>query len=225
MKKIITVLFITALILTAVPFMSPDSDMNAYAASTKTKKGTVYTHIIKHGNTVYCMVHDYMIYYKIYKVDLKRGKAKLLKKNLYNPTGMKYKKGYIYVAAECGTAVDSYNGELFRINVKTGKKTRLEKHLKGNPVPEFVVSKNTIYFTEYKYDYDRGKDVKKTRKMKLNGKSKKNAGNVKVKVKAKKSNTKGYKIKYVESEENSVDKYYLVKPNGSKIYLGKQTEY
>ena len=228
-KRVITVMLVFALLLTALPFLPSGYGMSAYAASKKTKKATAYNEVIKHGNTVYCRVFGpTATEYKIYKVNLKTGKKKKLDKSWGYPTGMIYKSGYLYYTINYPEA---NSGQIKRVNVKTGKKQKL-----ANTNGAFVISGKTIYYTFYRTDWDNGGDTTKiTKKMSLDGKNKKKVKNIKVKVRSKNSNTKGYKLVYVGcnkkteydedgevySREYEYGKCYLQKPNGKKKYICK----
>lgn len=181
----------------------------AFGAS-GTKKSTLYTGVIKKGNTVYCNAK-----LGIYKVNLKTGKVKALKKYdregvLYFSQGstcMKLYKGYIYFMDGAGIGLS-----LNRVKASGGKKAQNLTTKNNFNVYSFAISKGKIYIEGP--SRDTFNDVKRV--MKLNGKSAKKS-KYKVVNKIKTTNKKGYKIQTKTSGGKSKD--YLVTPSGKKYKL------
>ena len=216
-KRILSVFIIMTLF---ISMAAPAS----FAASGKTKKMKVYTDVIKVGNNVYCNLNgDY-----IYKVNLKTGKkTKLMtnnNKHSYGVEYMSYHKGYLYYVTSNSFDKFKYSDigrKLYRIKVKNKKRTCLYT-AKEDPDASFRYAvKGKTVFTQYKKAINDDYDTKLVRKkMKLNGKSKKNS-KVKVKMTEKTSNKKGYSL-ICDTHEMEDDLGYVtcyLKTPGKKIKI------
>ena len=202
MKRKIAICFLAMII--AVAFM-PSS---AFAASKV--KMTTYDQVYKTGNTVYCAGAGNTIY----KVKVKNGKVKskkqLRKKDFWcmgdytYVNAMKKKGNYLYFRLWTEGSI-SY---LARINISTGK----DKILMTNSV-DYAIKGKKIYASFE--DEETGKVSYNV--MKLNGKSKKKT-KIKPAEKNKKTNARGYSMKY--KKKGKYVKTYLKTPKGT-YYLGK----
>ena len=183
-------------------------------ASAAVPSGTTYDDVIKVSKkTAYCACPA-----GIYKVNLKTGKKKrLVKGSSFNDPGQMTKKGkYIYYIA--GGTSDQYSW-LRRIRTSGGKPQTLAGGFVPYAVHEYVISGNRIFYGCYvEYDDDSGDTYWDGKVMNLNG-SGKRALFLNFKYHRKRSNAKGYKV--VFKEKGSGAKFYLKKPGGKKIYLGK----
>lgn len=194
----------------------------ATAASGETKKMTVYSSILKKGNTIYCATVT-----GVYKAKLKNKKVvskKRLAKATHGTLDMKIKGGYLYYKYIYPIGIS-----LYRINLKTGKTESVFVEGKGRfknyesiEVKSYAFKGNKLYANIYYQgnlngDYD--EEHTRTFVAKLNGKSAKTV-NVKVKNKSKTTNKKGYKIVEKELYNANKVKSYLKTPKG-KYYLGK----
>ena len=196
-------------------------------AGSRTEKMTTYNKIVKRGNTVCVSLKDAIV-----AVNLKNGKTRILENK--TPTEllpgcgikhMKIKGNYLYYIDVLGT--DHWDTFFYRVNIKNGKKKRL-----GRDVLGYVIKGKKLYYLGHKIDWSNGgKDIKKNRVMKLNGKGKKKTS-VKAKMKSKSSNARGYSVvhsysytkngydaQYDVTDVISYHKYYLKKPNGKKVFL------
>jgi hypothetical protein len=197
---------------------------DAYAASGKTKKMTVYNNILKRGNTVFVNLGK-----TIASVNTKTGKVKILtgksKNALYNVRRMALKNNYIYFVRVEDPAFYVF----LRVNIKTGKKKRIAV---GEGSFSYVISGNKIYYRTKVLDWSHLGETKETIKkvMQLSGKSKKKTV-ISARNTVKKSNAPGYKIVKSFSHKKSVDDgdgyiettkyydYYLQMPNGKRIFI------
>ena len=178
-------------------------------AAKKTVKMTAYDQVVKSGKTVYCAGSA-----GIYKVKVKRGKVKSVKKiyKVENSIGdscaiaMKKKGNYLYFE---GTSFGSVVN-LYRVGT-SGKKLRHLAYM--NETRDYVIKGKRIYYNKGLNDNNRPI----TKQMKLNGKGKKKAS-VKVVLKTKRSNVKGYSVKIKTKGKYNYD--YLRTPKGM-FYLGK----
>lgn len=200
------------------------------ASNKKTIKMTAYTDVIVSGSYAYCTVEG-----RIYKVDLKNGSAKCIRKEYpeYAPNAMIIHKGYIYYST-----YGAISGLLCR--VKTNGKAY--KCLAGT-WGDYAIKNNKIYYRGVKVIRG-GDDYKEVNKqMSLNGKNIKKSS-VRARTVRKKTNKKGYKIKTVKGdviidyEDPYFDEYtgemsysysqkityYLVTPMGEQIKLYAYTE-
>ena len=179
----------------------------AFAA---TKSMTVYTEVLKTGNTVYCCSFKGM-----YKVRIKNGRPvskKLIVKSSEKkgyPHGMKKKGKYLYYSLNAGESDDS---PLYRINLSSGKKQKLAKD-----VSDYVICGNNLYYNYYGKADEFGEQPLITKVMKLNGKCK-TSTNITIHNRSKLSNAKGYKITYKDITGKYNVKEYLKTPKG-RIYL------
>ena len=183
--------------------------VSSFAASSKTRKMTVYDEVIKLGNSVYCCDG-----YKIYKVDDITNTVTVLVnvKSMSWISGMSIHKGYLYYCI-------GYNHpevDIRRIKL-TGGKTKLvyrAKHCEN--ISAYAIKGSRVY-VQYK-NGDSGKTIK--RSVKLNGKSKKKS-KYKVKNTVNKTNVPNYSIYEYENAARESYITYLVKPNGQKIRLAE----
>ncbi len=179
-------------------------------ASSNVKKMTVYENVCKVKNTVYCACNA-----GVYKVNLKTSKVTTLIKNNAYKTGryygrIKYYKGYLYYTKSND---DTCLG-LYRIKPSTKKIETISKDME---ILGYALSGKKVYtcigddLLEKEYN----------RVMSLNGNNKK-ITKTKPKMTIKISNASGYSIveKWNESSVTT-SKFYLQKPNGKRIYLGK----
>ena len=218
LKKIASVVLAMAVFFSFTLAMTAEAN----AASSGTLKSTVYTGVIKNGNTVYCSTSA-----GIYKVKLKNQKVvkktrlvKSYENNVVNT--MKLKGNYLYYT--CFYPVGEY---MNRVNVKTGKEEEIFGPYKGRFKKCMSVSvlsyafKGKKLYARINYGDGDEKDYKKTFVSKLNGKSPEKTS-VKIKSTEKASNKKGYTIveKGIETEDSYETKCYLKTPKG-KFYLGK----
>lgn len=209
---LISILIALIIVVTAAP--------QAMAASGSTKKMTVYTDVIKKGNTVYCAASS-----GVYKAKLKNNKVvskKRLARAYYGVRDMKVKSGYLYY--RCPYPV----GEtLYRINLKTGKDEAVFAPEKGRFKNSYSVSvlsyafKGNKLYAKIEYNDSKDNFHTKTFVAKLNGKASK-VTSVKLSNKSKRTNKKGYKIVEKESDDGGryIARSYLKTPKG-KYYLGK----
>lgn len=215
MRMAAAVLMIAVLIITM-------SAPQAQAASGKTKTSTVYDQVIVKGKYAYCAA-----YRGIYKVNLKKGTSKILKKTgglpeVYNaPRSMILYHGYIYF----DSSTSSRSKEPL-CRIKTSGKGY--KYLAN--AETYAISKGKIYYVPFVSG--------KNKQMKLNGKGKRNF-DCKVKQRHKSTNKKGYYVdrslkntyytkESIDSQYESViahDTYYdyLVCPGGKRICLCSYT--
>ena len=181
-------------------------------AASSTAGATSYQ-VIKSGKTVYCSAD-----YGVYKVTLKKGKVKKVKRiakrkqNLYY--GSMQKKGkYLYMRVWTEGTV----AYISRIKTSGGKIKNLAY---VNELDNFVVKGKKIYYDYYDYDkYDN--EVHKCKVMNLKGKKKRNTS-VRPIEKQKPSNANGY---YMVSAERGGYVYdYLRTPKGT-FQIGKTRLY
>lgn len=211
-RKQIAVILITAL--AVLLFMTLQAD-NVNAAS-KTKKMTVYTSVLKSGETVYCCSTK-----GLSEVDLETGEVTLMEDAEWygycGYTDMKKKGHYLYYFFEGSSAIST---TLYRTDLNTGKTQKLAEGTfdgKAPYVTSYAISGNKLYVSGYYM----GKDKPWKRVMKLNGKSKKKTS-VRAKNKEKKSNCTGYKVvEYGDIEEYETVDCYLMTPQGDRFFLGE----
>lgn len=199
MKKRSLLLLSAVFILTLI--MTVNSAAADTFASTKSKKQDAFD-CIKVKNTVYCRDSQ-----KIFKVNLKTRKVKLLKKIDCGP--MIKKGNYLYFATE----YDYESSRVYRLNIKTGKGKYLTKPLS---LVDFTVKGKRLY---YRYTASSGK--KKCKYIPLSGKKKPKAARYPGGGKYRKSNVKGYSINWPDplTVDSTVPyNYYLKTPKG-KILL------
>ena len=211
MRMAAAVLMIAVLIITM-------SAPQAQAASGKTKTSTVYDQVIVKGKYAYCAA-----YRGIYKVNLKKGTSKILKKTgglpeVYNaPRSMILYHGYIYF----DSSTSSRSKEPL-CRIKTSGKGY--KYLAN--AETYAISKGKIYYVPFVSG--------KNKQMKLNGKGKRKI-DCKIKQRHKITNKKGYYVdsslkntyytnEKIDSQYDSVIAHeyyyeYLVCPSGKRIFL------
>ena len=211
MRMAAAVLIIAVLIITM-------SAPQAQAASGKTKTSTVYDQVIVKGKYAYCAA-----YRGIYKVNLKKGTSKILKKTgglpeVYNaPRSMILYHGYIYF----DSSTSSRSKEPL-CRIKTSGKGY--KYLAN--AETYAISKGKIYYVPFVSG--------KNKQMKLNGKGKRKI-DCKIKQRHKITNKKGYYVdsslkntyytnEKIDSQYDSVIAHeyyyeYLVCPSGKRIFL------
>lgn len=221
-NKALIISLIFALIFTMCP-------MSAFA-KTKYKKSAVYSQVYKKGNNVYCVCRV-----GIYKVNNKTNKVTRLVKNpepdFLSLENMIYSKGHVYYYDE----TSAIGGSIRRVNVESKKKKTIVSWATGN----YSVNGSKIYYEEY-YIKKNGDIGDRSKTCNLDGKKKKKSSYI-PKMSRKKTNVEGYKIieeSNIVSKESSeydeeydeyeyeveeVTKYYLIKPDGSKIKLGEYT--
>ena len=229
-KRIITIILMMTVLLALPGFGTRE----AQATSKKTLKATVYDDVLKNGNYAYCLAAYNGLESRLYKVNLKTGKVTRLTGKMLNPKGMKYRKGYLYFASG---STDTDEGALYRIGVKSKKKKKLAQ-VSVMYSPYYVLGKNKIYYKHVKYDWDKDTFIRKYKQMNYDGSGKKYNKNITIKMSHKKSNATGYRLRYVEHKgetyyDEDWDEYvteiyykcYLIKPDGSKIYLCKAEDY
>ena len=203
-RSVLLVFIVAALITTLVP-------VSFASAKTKTKKCTMYK-LIKKGKYVYCQngLH-------IFKVNLKTKKVKKLGA-LYG-ANMKLKGKYLYAY---NNSQGLFGANLYRYNVKTGKKKLLAKDV--DQMNTLAISGKKIYYRKIvkkgTYDF-----TYKKRVMKLNGKAKKST-KIKGETKVKSANVSGYHVwdtfdrdtydwdDYSNNSPEGKINYYLSTPKG-----------
>ena len=187
----------------------------------QTKPTKVYSQVIKSGDYAYCISGT-----GIYKVNVKTGKKKKLVKDPgdYGHYRQMCKKGSYLYYIKGGTDV---RADLYRVSINGGKSKHLAGSVnKGRYVLKYMIKKNRIY---YKERNDRTGKIK-TKKMKLNGKSKKNT-RAKVRWVEKKSNKSGYFVEEIPydppygSSYYVMIQYYLATPGGDYYDLGAKGFY
>ena len=181
-----------------------------------TKQTKAYNPVIKSGDNAYCIAGT-----GIFKVDLKSGKIKTLVKDPgeYGHYRQMCKKGKYLYYIKGGTDV---RADLYRVSINGGKSKHLAGSInKGRFVTKYMIKKDRIYYGEHN---DRtGKNT--TKKMKLNGKSKKKTKK-KVKWSEKATNKSGYYIDTTPygppagSDYYEMRQYYLITPAGHQYDLG-----
>lgn len=215
------------------------------AAAGATVQSTVYTQVIKSGKNAYCNCAK-----GICKVNLKTGKVTWLLKipksgiSLMGYNYMQKKGNYLYYECLGSTELTT---TVNRINLKT-KKNQVLASSSGMDakrpyhIDSYAIKGSKLYVSGYKTiynegaeddyddydddddddDYDDDEELPFSWVMNLDGKSKKNTS-IGARFKLKKSNKKGYSVvqkgKIYESGDSA--KWYLKKPHGKRIYLGK----
>ena len=206
----------------------------AQATSKKTLKTTVYDKVLKNGNYAYCIASYDGMWKRLYKVNLKTGKVTRLTGKMILARGMKYRKGYLYFATG---STDTDVGNLYRVGVKSKNKKRLAQ-ISVTSNPYCVLGKNKIYYKYAKYNWENNTTFRKYKQMNFDGSGKKDNKNITIKMSHKNSNATGYRLQYVKKYgetyyDEDWDEYvteiyykcYLVKPDGSKIYLCRAEDY
>lgn len=219
------------MLLTVVSMMSFICFCYTVAAAGATVKSTVYTQVIKSGNNAYCNCEK-----GICKVSLKTGKVTwLLKvpKSWITYAGYNYmqKKGnYLYYESLSSSA---FTTTVNRINLKTKKIQVVAKVSNDMIINAYAIKGSKLYVSGTKYVYDEDDDeddddddeeyeIPFNLVMNLDGKSKKNTS-IEARFMEKKSNKKGYSVVQKGNLDKVGDtaKWYLKKPNGKRVYLGK----
>ena len=209
MKRRIAICLLAAVI--AVAFIPA----TAFGAS-KAVKNTTYDQVIKSGKTVYCSAQS-----GIYKVTIKKGKAKKVKTLKAYPNGaevamMKKKGKYLYFNEGTGES----DWALKRMKASNGKSVKTYATSFDGKI-YYAIKGKKIYFElmEAKWFGDDWDDIMVDYEMKLTGKTKKESKKY-PKVKEKITNSKKYKV--IEVKTGSIVKCYLKTPKGQK-YLGQCT--
>lgn len=186
-----------------------------------TKPTKVYNQVIKSGNNVYCIAGT-----GIFKVNLKSGNIKKIVKSPgdYGHYRQMCKKGKYLYYIKGGTDV---RADLYRVSINGGKTKHLAGNInKGRFVMKYMIKKKRIYYTEH----NDGSGKNTTKKMKLNGKSKKKT-KTKVRWAKKKTNCSGYYVEAIAYEPSigsdyyEMVQYYLVTPGGGYYDLGARGFY
>lgn len=230
-KKFTHLLSIMLLLMVAFTCIPVASGSIEASAAIKEMKGTVYSEVIKRGNTAYCAYNEDGDY-TILKVDLNTGKKTRLVRNAFRMKGMKQRGSYLYY----GVGFETPQFNLYRVNVKTGKKQKLARvYSVGSGYPAYVLGKTRIYYREAYWSKKTDFVASRNRKIKLNGTDKKRLYNTRIRVSNKRANVSGYKVIYKgvnyhydsDFEDYVYDYYncYLKKPDGSQIYLAKVDDY
>lgn len=207
-RRSLSVLLMAAMLFTSFTVVS-------FGAS-GTKKTTLYSDVLVSGSYAYCSVPT-----GIYRVNLKTNKVQRIVDNSedYEITGalfgMKIHKKYLYYMSTGGVG-----SPLYRIRKSGGKAKFLDV------VYDYAIKNGKIYYECY--DYKKENNAKKV--MKLNGKSKRKSS-YKVKAKYKKTNKKGYSLRYVNTGKREyyadyeeylpVIESYLVRPGKSNVLINR----
>ena len=185
------------------------------------KKMAVYDKMIKMGDIVFCCIRQdtydedgQEVTEAIVSVNCNTGEVKTLTTLGTPPNAMAIKGNYLY----CLTIWEDTGGDVLnRINISTGKVERL-----ADSVEEYAISGNTIYYRIRQYKKDKKSEYRfigyKNKKMKLNGKSKKNSS-VRPKFVKKSITSDNYRL--IEQERGKYYYFYLQTPGGKSYYLGK----
>ena len=203
MKRRIAICMLAAVI--AVAFIPA----TAFAGS-KLGKVTTYDQVIKSGKTVYCAAQS-----GIYKVTVKKGKAKKVKTLRAYPYGcdvakMKKKGKYLYFNES-----DSGSEWTLKRMKTNGKKLKTYAYSTDGQIA-YIIKGKKIYFElmEGYFSGDDWDDRMVVYSMKLTGKTKKQV-NKTFQANTKQSNAKGYKI--IEVTSGNVVKCYLKTPKSTKL--------
>lgn len=194
-----------SLLLAVIMLFIAAASIDTFAAS-KTKKAIGYG-CIKSGNYVYVVTCE-----KIFKYNINKNTVKeLVNEPNWSLDYLQKKGDYLYY----GKFKLNDEFRLTRVNVKTGKKKVLEKHVSFKPFGSwftgYVINKSKIYYSQLK-------DKKITKKvMKLNGTSKKKS-EYKALFKYKNSNTGEYELLIVTYPEEDKSEMYLLTPD-DRVYL------
>lgn len=179
-------------------------------AGTKTVKMNAWEDVYKSGKTVYVSGLS-----GIYKVTLKKGKAKKVKtlhktQKMAVTTDMAKKGKYLFFI---NYHMDKDTADICRVKTSGGKVKVLAT---VKEFTSYAVKGSKVYYSYWTVDA-KGNDVFRAKVMKLNGKKKKNTKTIVV-TNSKQTNTKAYTL---ESEMKGTYIYdYLKTPKGKK-YLGK----